>query len=329
MIRPRGSVWQVDVMVGDKRIRRSAPTEELAREMEARLLNQGTVEEVTMSDLIRLTWNTSWRQCKDGQGLVRRAEIVLNDMQWSNKPVHLLTANDLHAMMDHYRDKRLTDATINRKLASITKLLSVALEQDIIKQRPMVKQMRERNGRVRFLSKQEEVTLLQCALEHEYRGLHDLIVFLLDTGCRVSEALGLHPCDVAETKQAVMFQDTKNGSTRTVPLTTRAADALFGWKSLSQGMVNHQWNRIRSQMGLAGDTQMVPHILRHTCASRLVQNGVDLRVVKEWMGHKSITMTMRYAHLRLDDLMQARDVLESIQHVMPSDRRDVTHCNGA
>lgn len=315
MIRPRGNMWQVDVMVGDKRIRKSAPTEEEAKALEKRLSTHGAVEDVSLTDLLRLTWSTAWRTCKDGKGLMRRAELVLSDMQWSNKPVHQLTTTDLQAMMEHYRSQRLTDATINRKLASISKMLSVAVERGVIVQRPTVKQVRERNGRVRFLTNQEEAALLQLALEHEYTQLHSLIGFLLDTGCRVSEALGLKPCDVSETRQAVTFHDTKNGDTRTVPLTARAQGALFGWDGITQNQVNHQWNRLRSQMGLAGDMQMVPHILRHTCASRLVQNGVDLRIVKEWMGHKSIVMTMRYAHLRLDDLMNARDVLDKLKPV--------------
>lgn len=315
MIRPRGSMWQVDVMIGDRRIRKSAPTEEEAKALEKRLTTHGVVDEVSMTELLRLTWSTAWRTCKDGKGLMRRAEIVLDDMQWADKPAHQLTTTDLQAMMEHYRAKRLTDATINRKLASISKMLSVAVERGVIVQRPTVKQVRERNGRVRFLTKQEEAALLQLALEHEYNQLHSLIGFLLDTGCRVSEALGLKPCDVSETRQAVTFHDTKNGDTRTVPLTARAQDVLFGWDGITQNQVNHQWNRIRSQMGLAGDMQMVPHILRHTCASRLVQNGIDLRIVKEWMGHKSIVMTMRYAHLRLDDLMNARDVLDKLKTV--------------
>lgn len=325
MIRKRGNSWQVDVEVGGKRIRRSVPTEDAAIELETRLLNQGTDAEVTMGELVRRTWNRDWRHCKDGLGLVRRAEIVLTDMGWTNKSVHLLQASDLEMMMDHYRAKGNTDATVNRKLASITKLLSTAIEQGIIKTKPAVKQVRERNGRVRYLSQEEERALLQLAQEHEYMGTYHLIIFLLDTGCRVGEAMKLQPCDVNKQFKSVVFTDTKNGTNRTIPLTDRALASAFGWKRLTQPKFNHQWNRLRSAMGLAQDIHMVPHILRHTCASRLVQNGVDLRVVKDWMGHKSIAMTMRYAHLRLEDLMQARDVLEGIQRAKPCDTCDVTH----
>ena len=64
-------------------------------------------------------------------------------------------------------------------------------------------------------------------------------------------------------------------------------------------------------MGLAEDDGFVPHALRHTWASRLIQRGVSLRVVQEWLGHKTITVTMRYAHLSPKSLLAAVSVLEA------------------
>lgn len=58
-------------------------------------------------------------------------------------------------------------------------------------------------------------------------------------------------------------------------------------------------------MRLSFDAQFTPHCLRHTCASRLVQSGVGIRVVQEWLGHKTIQMTMRYAHLSPTSLHEA------------------------
>ncbi len=71
------------------------------------------------------------------------------------------------------------------------------------------------------------------------------------------------------------------------------------------------WGRAKADIGLADDRQFVSHVLRHTCASRLVQRGVALKVVQEWMGHKAINVTMRYAHLAPANLMAAVSVLES------------------
>jgi site-specific recombinase XerD len=61
---------------------------------------------------------------------------------------------------------------------------------------------------------------------------------------------------------------------------------------------------------LGDEEDVVPHILRHTCASRLVRGGIDLRRVQMWLGHQTLEMTMRYAHLASHDLDMCVPVLE-------------------
>src|SRR5213595_2280329 len=65
----------------------------------------------------------------------------------------------------------------------------------------------------------------------------------------------------------------------------------------SQAQYRAIWNEAKAEVGLGADEQVVPHILRHTCASRLVQGGIDIRRVQMWLGHQTLSMTMRYAHL--------------------------------
>jgi len=64
-------------------------------------------------------------------------------------------------------------------------------------------------------------------------------------------------------------------------------------------------------MGLVRDDEFVLHALRHTCATRLVNKGVDLYVVKEWLGYSSIQVTERYAHLAPSKLVHAASILEN------------------
>jgi integrase len=72
------------------------------------------------------------------------------------------------------------------------------------------------------------------------------------------------------------------------------------------------WAWAREQMGLKNDTEFIIHALRHTCASRLVNAGVDLYVVKEWLGHSSIQVTERYAHLAPRKLAHAATILDEL-----------------
>ena len=70
---------------------------------------------------------------------------------------------------------------------------------------------------------------------------------------------------------------------------------------------------MRAAIGLEDDEQFVIHTLRHTCCTRLVSAGVDLRSVQEWMGHSSIDMTQRYAHFIPSKLDDAADALQRLR----------------
>jgi integrase len=79
---------------------------------------------------------------------------------------------------------------------------------------------------------------------------------------------------------------------------------------ISMFQAENSWKSTRKKMGLEKDTQFVLHALRHTCASRLVNKGIDLYVVKEWLGHSTIQVTEKYAHLAPGKLAHAALVLE-------------------
>ena len=167
------------------------------------------------------------------------------------------------------------------------------------------------------MTREEEYILLR-KLEARDPCYRDLCVFLIDTGARVGEALGLRHGDVHNGKAT--FWITKSGRSRTVPLTDRAVCALANQARRAGGPFRHvpyqkfryHWNAVKKEMGLKDDKQFVPHMLRHTCASRLVQAGIDLRRVQTFLGHQTIQMTLRYAHLATDDLDQCVIALDRI-----------------
>ena len=66
----------------------------------------------------------------------------------------------------------------------------------------------------------------------------------------------------------------------------------------------------RAALGLTDDGAYTPHVLRHTCASRLVQAGAGLLYVQTWLRHKQVAMTQRYAHLAPESLRDAVNLLE-------------------
>lgn len=203
----------------------------------------------------------------------------------------------------HLRAKGNRNSTINRKLACLSKLLRKHQRTGGIDRLPDLHKLPERNGRIRFLSRDEEAFLFGC-LDTIARDYGSLARFLVDTGARVGEALKLKWSDIHAGNAT--FWETKANTPRTVPLTRRALAMVEAQRGRSRigpfaairyANFRNGWLKARKRAGLAGDAQIVPHILRHTCASRLAQSGVDIKRIQEFLGHKTLAMTLRYAHL--------------------------------
>ena len=98
---------------------------------------------------------------------------------------------------------------------------------------------------------------------------------------------------------------TKTDSPRTIPMseaTTELATELASGGIPTANMLRRHWEKARMELGLRDDDLFVFHTTRHTCATRLVDAGVYPFVIQEWLGHKSIETTLRYAHVRPENL---------------------------
>jgi integrase len=226
----------------------------------------------------------------------------------------------LDVVTSSFRAKGNKNSTVNRKMSCLSKLLRKHYRNGAIDRLPDFRKLPERNGRIRFLSHMEEISLLGNldSIDPAYGALAR---FLADTGARVGEALQLRWCDVQEAH--VTFWETKGNQPRTVPLTRRAISVLDGRREdggigpfceVRYANFRNAWLRAKASSGLGRDPQVVPHVLRHTCASRLAQNGVDIKRIQEFLGHRTLAMTLRYAHLaprHLDVCVEALDALAS------------------
>lgn len=221
----------------------------------------------------------------------------------------------LDSLIGTLRQRHNSNATINRKMAALSKLLRKAHKMGDVISLPEFTRQKEAQGRIRFLEFDEEDRLFSAIRSHS-EDYYRLCIFLVDTGARLGEAIGLRWGDIHEGR--VTFWFTKSGRSRSVPLTGRALEvvsrpagsAVGPFIGISQPKFRQAWHEARESAGLDTDKQIVPHCLRHTCASRLVRGGIDIRRVQMWLGHQTLQMTMRYAHLATHDLDVCVSVLE-------------------
>lgn len=169
---------------------------------------------------------------------------------------------------------------------------------------------------VDVLTAQEVARLLRCNLNRndEERAL---LMFALRTGARAGEQLAVEWGDIDWHRAEVVFRrsstggavgPTKSGKERRVPVTAGLLEALRRIKHLRGKLVfcrqdgrplslGQLHERLWGGCRRAGLREIRWHDLRHTFASQLAMAGVPLNQIQAWLGHSTITMTMRYAHL--------------------------------
>ena len=315
-IRPRGNRFQADTLIDGKRVRRGFPTEAAAIAWLKQVQAGSAGTPNTLAAYIDAVFDRLWGDTKRPDASRINCDVLLRYFS-PDMLVSEMTTARVEGLVSRMKADGKSNATINRKLSTLSKLLKYAERIEILDKRPHIDFLRESEGRDRVLSDEEEQKLIGGLRHYGMHDAADLVVFLLDTGCRVSEALKLTYDDVGGGK--ALFRDTKNGEDRIVPLTSRARSTIavasspdqWGpWGNYSIDTFRTHWDRVREHMGLRDDPGFVPHMLRHTCATRLVRGGVDLPRVMRWMGHKNIQTTMRYSHLAPKDLDVALNVLE-------------------
>lgn len=330
-IRQRGSSWQADVQHAGKRYRETFDTEAAAKQWEAstrEALKTGKpLPEAsapagsysTLEQFVRIVERTRWAG-KDGA--VHQAVYAKRFMDFVGAKLHpsqALTQENVDTWIAHETEERqLSGATINRHLSAISVLVKRALSADLIKRKLDLSWQHEGEARLRWFSEDEEALILQTLNLWALPKWADFFVFLTDTGARTwGEAGELRWEDVSAKPRMVTFLQTKNGTDRSVPLTTRAWEAVQRHKTpgstgpftdLDKDEGRRIWDRIRAHQPHLKDT--VWYTCRHTFASRLVQRGANLYRVQKLMGHKSISQTERYAKLAPAQLIETVALLE-------------------
>jgi site-specific recombinase XerD len=128
---------------------------------------------------------------------------------------------------------------------------------------------------------------------------------------RASELLKVdtHLHQIGTKGLGLYIPDRKNGDALLLPATKRV-QAIVNKGPFKRSVKSYRraWEAVRADLGLE---DCVWHTFRHTCCSRLVQGGMDIRKVQEWMGHRNISTTMLYAHLAPTSLLTGLDILEA------------------
>lgn len=204
-------------------------------------------------------------------------------------------------------------ATANRYLAALSHLFTIAVKEwEWADENPLrkVSKMKEPRGRIRFLSDEEREKLLKAAKESENPYLYLIVILCLSTGARKMEVLGLSWDSIDLARGIITLHETKNGERRILPLVGYAKELLKEHakiRVLHSGLVFPSAQNPKNPIDIrsawetalkkAEITNFRFHDLRHSAASYLAMNGATLAEIAEVLGHKTLQMVKRYAHL--------------------------------
>lgn len=245
------------------------------------------------------TWRTTRRRSGLAEATIARDLDALRAILYKAVEWKMLTTHP----METVKRKKLD----NQRVTSLD-----AEEEQRVRQALIDRDEARRDGRRRFNA---------WRAERGYRTIGDLgiyadhltpiVLLALNTGLRRGELLALEWTDLNRSLHllTVRGKTAKTGTTRHVPLNSEAQQVLRTWQTSSgtteglifpgptgepMGSLKTAWMKVARAAKLEN---FHFHDLRHTFASKLVMNGVDLNTVRELLGHADLKMTLRYAHL--------------------------------
>ena len=274
---------------------------------------------------------------------------------------------DLETYRNHLRQSLTkfgnvrTNASVNREISCLHHILGCAVRWDMMEVSPFSKGpsllLKENNERLRFLSEDEIDRLLDACPPY----LNHIVTFCIHTGARRQEVLGLKWHQIKNGH--IYFEQTKTDNPRQVPISDELQellDKLRGeskrnvlnlkgepcelnnrkgeyvflhmGKSVKKDTLHHAFmsacKKAEIPYGLKTPDGVTFHTTRHTFGSWLAMRGVPIKTIQELLGHKNISMTMRYAHLTEDVKKEAVNVLNGLTDKKNRDcHKTVTNAN--
>lgn len=244
---------------------------------------------------------------------------------FTGRELHTITGPEVRQYITARREAGAAASTINKEVGLLSAAINYARrEWDWKLDNPAQgRRQREPEGRLRWINRAEAVALIRAA-EAVKRAPHlaDFITLALHTGCRSGELLGLEWRRVDLQRGLILLeaQHTKAGRRRYVPINETARAAILSrarfrathcpaspWVFATKrgeriGSLKTAWAGICKAVGLE---DFHVHDLRHTAAAWLVTAGVPLTEVRDLLGHSTVTVTERYAHLAPENVRAA------------------------
>lgn len=246
--------------------------------------------------------------------------------QYNEGQLSRITASFVRSWLADLKSKDISSKTINRKISSLKSFFKYYLKQGIINVSPMATIISPRISKrlPQFVDKKDMDTLFDhVEFPDDWNGMTQRIILqlLYNTGMRQAELIGLKESQLDRVNCALKVLG-KGSKERIIPLSKALMEALMNYKTQKHSIFTtadktyllvkddgkklypkYVYNIVKKYLSLVTTIdKKSPHILRHTFATHLANNGADLNAVKELLGHSSLAATQIYTHNTIEKL---------------------------
>ncbi len=247
---------------------------------------------------------------------------------FGKKMLNEIKTTDIESYKAKEMQRGISAKTINNRLAVLRKCLVTAIEWEELDHLPKIQLLKTTPAKFRYLNEREIQAIVQASGTPIERAM---VLIAARTGLRFSELRALEWGDVdfglrlLTIRRCAVGKDIgtpKNGRIRHVPLTNDAIAALRDIKNGTglilpfNGKMYVYWTSLCHMQDACRKAGIDPigwHVLRHTFASQLVSRGASMKAVQDLLGHSTVNMTQRYAHLAPEVLRDVISLLEPIK----------------
>lgn len=339
----RGSTWWIDIWVADEkhpkggyRVRESAGTTDRFDALEyelkrkKQLMNghipapEKPVADLTLKQAFDKMLEDHYHGKASEDSVVSHIKTIC-DVVSCDTPLRLIDSRFVEDLKKQLKATGNSEPSVNRKLSTLKKTLETACYKwKAMPEVPYIEHYSENKGRIIVIPTDMEREILRVTGSLD-KDCATVLLILFETGMRLSEALNLEWEQIKLDDKKIELWRTKNGEARCIPMTAKLHAVLAGAREMfvamgfpvegrlfhcSANRLQYVWATMKKLLKVS-DPDFTIHAIRHTVASRLVKSGVDLYKVAKLLGHKTIKTTERYAHLDIEDLRGAAEILDA------------------
>jgi site-specific recombinase XerD len=240
--------------------------------------------------------------------------------EFGNKRLNQITRHQIQTFHTRLKNEELAASTCNHYLKLTHRIFQICQDFSLVEKNPAARipHFKEENMIENYLTDEELKRFVNVLRTDDNRNVCNILLLLLNTGCRVNEILSLSwtDCDLENRVIRITAQNSKSRSMRSIPLNSGAVDILRKQALITQDLgfcyVNFQSgkryttiSKVFQRIKERARVNIRLHDLRHNFASMLINDGCTLYEVQQILGHSNPKVTQRYAHLTAKTLEAA------------------------